>query len=50
MSLENAWKNFIKSGNIKYYIEYKKLQDFKGVNNANNNRCSGVKSDGCRGE
>lgn len=50
MSLENAWKNFIKSGNIKYYIEYKKLQGFKGVSNANNDRCTSAKSDGYRGK
>ena len=50
MSLDNAWKNFIKSGNIKYYIEYKKLQDFKGVSNADNNRCVSNKSDGCGGK
>ena len=47
MALENLWKNFVKSGNIEYYIQYKTLQK-KEEENANNNRSLGDKDNGCR--
>ncbi len=50
MSLEDIWKNFAKTGDIRYYIEYKKLQNSKGNEDADKNRSFGAQSDGHRGE
>lgn len=47
MPLESLWKNFVESGKIEYYIQYKSLQK-KEENNAIDNRSLGNKDNGCR--
>lgn len=44
MGLDEIWKNFIKTGNIEYYIEYKKLQNVGEFKNANKNASVSNKS------
>lgn len=47
MSLKDVWKNFVNTGNIEYYVEYKNLQN-KEKKDANNNRSSGNQNNGYR--
>lgn len=50
MALNDLWKNFAKTGNIQYYIEYKRLMNNKEQDNANNVSSVGDKSDRRGGE
>ena len=50
MALEDIWKNFVKTGNIEFYIEYKKLQNDGEFKNGNKDSGVSNKSDGCGGK
>ena len=40
MDPNDLWTDFIKTGRIEYYLEYKNSQDFEENKNADNNRCN----------
>ncbi len=45
MNPENSWKNFINTGRIEYYLEYKNLQNAKDNKNADNNGCNSTEGE-----
>ena len=44
MDPKEMWMNFVKTGRIEYYLEYKNSQKIREKEDADNNRCTGYKS------